>query len=104
MDYKKQSWLRIAEVLLGVVIGVILTLTVVRFRENHRILNAKYVEWRKLNLILDEIGKNYVDTIDQAGMTDAAIAGALAQLDPHSVYPSPENLPDPGIEPGSPAL
>ena len=89
MDYKKQSWLRIAEVLLGVVIGVILTLTVVRFRENHRILNAKYVEWRKLNLILDEIGKNYVDTIDQAGMTDAAIAGALAQLDPHSVYLPP---------------
>ena len=89
MDNKKLSWIRIAEVLLGVVIGVILTLTVVRFRENHRILNAKYVEWRKLNLILDEIEKNYVDTIDQAGMTDAAIAGALAQLDPHSVYLPP---------------
>ena len=72
MDNKKQSWLRIAEVLLGVVIGVVLTLIFVRTRENNRILNAKYVEWRKLNLILDEIGKNYVDTIDQAGMTDAA--------------------------------
>ena len=89
MDNNKQRWIRIAEVLLGVVFGVILTLTVVRFRENNRILNAKYVEWRKLNLILDEIGKNYVDTIDQAGMTDAAIAGALAQLDPHSVYLPP---------------
>ena len=89
MDNKKQSWIRIAEVLLGVLIGVLATLTVVRTRENNRILNAKYVEWRKLNLILDEIGKNYVDTIDQAGMTDAAIAGALAQLDPHSVYLPP---------------
>ena len=89
MDNKKQSWLRIAEVLLGVLLGVVLTLTVVRYRESRRILSAKYVEWRKLNLILDEIEKNYVDTIDQAGMTDAAIAGALAQLDPHSMYLPP---------------
>ena len=86
---RKQSWLRIAEVLLGVAIGAILTLTVVRVRENRRILSAKYVEWRKLNLILDQIEKNYVDTIDQPGMTDAAIVGALAQLDPHSVYLPP---------------
>ena len=89
MDNRRQSLIRVAEVLLGVLIGIILTMTVVRYRENNKILNAKYVEWRKLNLILDEIGKNYVDTIDQAGMTDAAIAGALAQLDPHSVYLPP---------------
>ena len=89
MSDKKQTLLRIAEILLGVVMGVILTLTVVRYRENRHILSAKYVEWRKLNLILDEIEKNYVDTIDQAGMTDAAISGALAQLDPHSVYLPP---------------
>jgi carboxyl-terminal processing protease len=89
---KKQNWIRIAEVLLGVVIGVIMTLTVVRYRENRKILNAKYVEWRKLNLILDEIEENYVDTIDQAGMTDAAIVGALAKLDPHSVYMPPVKL------------
>ena len=89
MSDKKQSFLRIAEILLGVLMGVIATLTVVRYKENRRIMTAKYVEWRKLNLILDEIGKNYVDTIDQAGMTDAAIAGALAQLDPHSVYLPP---------------
>ena len=89
---KKQNWIRIAEVLLGVVIGIIMTLTVVRYRENRKILNAKYVEWRKLNLILDEIEENYVDTIDQAGMTDAAIVGALAKLDPHSVYMPPVKL------------
>ena len=68
MENKKQSWIRIAEVLLGVLLGAVLTLTVVRYRESRRILSAKYVEWRKLNLILDEIEKNYVDTIDQAGM------------------------------------
>ena len=89
MDNQQQRWIRLAEVLLGVLLGVVLTLTVVRYREKNRILNAKYVEWRKLNLILDEIEKNYVDTIDQAGVTDAAIAGALAKLDPHSMYLPP---------------
>jgi carboxyl-terminal processing protease len=92
MSDKKQNLLRIAEVLLGVVLGVLITVTVVRYRENHRILNAKYVEWRKLNLILEEIEKNYVDTLNREGMTDAAIAGALAKLDPHSVYMPPVKL------------
>lgn len=92
MSDKKQTLIRIAEILLGVLLGVLLTLTVVRYRENRKILSAKYVEWRKLNLMLEEIEKNYVDTIDQAGMTDAAIAGALAKLDPHSVYMPPVKL------------
>ena len=92
MSEKKQTLIRIAEILLGVLLGVLLTMTVVRYRESRNILSAKYVEWRKLNLILDEIEKNYVDTIDQAGMTDAAIAGALAKLDPHSVYMPPVKL------------
>ena len=69
MDNRQQRWIRIAEVLLGVLLGVFLTLTVVRYRETHRILSAQYIEWRKLNLILSEIERNYVDTLDQAGMT-----------------------------------
>ena len=92
MSEKKQSLLRIVEILLGVVLGIVLTLTAVRYRENRGILNAKYVEWRKLNLILEQIEKNYVDTIDLEGMTDAAVVGALAQLDPHSVYMPPVKL------------
>ena len=85
----RQLFIRIAEVLLGVVAGVILTLMAVRYRENRHIMNAKYADWRKLNLILDQIERNYVDTIDMEGMTDAAIVGALARLDPHSVYMPP---------------
>ena len=92
MSNRNQTLLRVTEILLGVVLGVLMTLSVVRYRENRKILNAQYVEWRKLNLILSEIEKNYVDTLDQAGMTDAAIAGALAKLDPHSVYMPPVKL------------
>jgi len=92
MSDQKQTLIRIAEILLGVLLGVLLTVTVVRYREDRKLLSAKYVEWRKLNLMLEQIEKNYVDTIDQAGMTDAAIAGALAKLDPHSVYMPPVKL------------
>ena len=76
MSEKKKTLLRVAEILLGVVIGVIITLTVVRYRENRNIMRAKYVNWQKLNLILDQIERNYVDTIDMPGMTDAAIVGS----------------------------
>ena len=92
MSDKKQTLLRIAEILLGVLMGVIITLTVVRYRENRNIMRAKYANWQKLNLILDQIERNYVDTIDMPGMTDAAIVGALAQLDPHSIYMPPVKL------------
>ncbi len=38
------------------------------------------------------VEKNYVDTLDREGMTDAAINAALSQLDPHSVYLPPQQL------------
>ena len=92
MSDKKQRLLRVVEILLGVVMGVILTLTVVRYNENRNLMKAKYADWQKLNFILDKIERNYVDTIDREGMTDAAITGALAKLDPHSVYMPPVTL------------
>jgi len=88
----KKNWIHILEVLIGVVMGVLMTMTVVRYQENRRILKARYQDWRKLNLILDVVEKNYVDTIDQAGMTDAAIEAALHRLDPHSLYLPPVQL------------
>lgn len=78
--------------LLGIVIGVLLTVIAVRWSSGHRRLRAEYTDWRKLNLILQEVQKNYVDTIDVAGMTDAAVEAALARLDPHSIYLPPVDL------------
>ena len=92
MAAKNHLLVRIVEILLGVLLGVLMTMTVVRYRENRRIINAKYVEWRKLNLILDQIEQNYVDTLDREGMTDAAVVAALAKLDPHSLYLPPVKL------------
>lgn len=77
--------------LLGVILGVLLTLVVVRFLPDRK-FDGDYNRWRKLNLILQEVQRNYVDTIDMAGMTDAAVSAALAELDPHSVYLPPVEL------------
>ena len=77
--------------LLGLAIGVILTLTFSKVFMTRQ-FDGDYNRWRKLNLILQEVQKNYVDTIDMAGMTDAAVVAALAKLDPHSVYLPPVEL------------
>ena len=77
--------------LLGVVLGVLLTLVSGKVFEKKK-FDGDYNRWRKLNLILQEVEKNYVDTIDKTGMTDAAVVAALAELDPHSVYLPPVEL------------
>ena len=77
--------------ILGIVIGVLATLVVVKVTDK-REFDGDYGRWRKLNLILQEVEKNYVDTIDMKGMTDAAVEAALACLDPHSVYLPPVQL------------
>lgn len=77
--------------LLGVVLGVLMTLFSMKFITNKE-FNGDYNRWRKLNLILQEVEKNYVDTIDKKSMTDAAVKAALAELDPHSVYLPPVEL------------
>ena len=77
--------------ILGIVIGVLATLVVVKVTDK-REFDGDYGRWRKLNLILQEVEKNYVDTIDMKGMTDAAVEAALSCLDPHSVYLPPVQL------------
>ncbi len=78
--------------LLGVVVGVLLTMIAFKALEPKRKFDGDYNRWRKLNLILQEVGNNYVDTINMEAMTDAAISAALAKLDPHSVYLPPVEL------------
>ena len=78
--------------LLGIVVGVLLAMTVQRAGENRRMLRTSYQDWRKLNLILQTIDDNYVDSVDRKKVTDAAVSAALAALDPHSMYMPPQKL------------
>ena len=77
--------------LMGVALGVILTLCFSKVWQRKE-FDGDYNRWRKLNLILQEVQKNYVDTLDMKGMTDAAVVAALSELDPHSVYLPPVEL------------
>lgn len=79
---------------LGVLIGAGIVLTYDKITENTKRLRAEYQDWRKLNLVLQCVEANYVDTIDHEKVTDAAINAALAALDPHTIYLQPEALKD----------
>lgn len=89
MSTNKSSLIQLLQIALGVLFGVFVTLFGFQVRDRIRGQKAMYGEWRKLNLILSEVEKNYVDTLDFKGMTDAAVIAALAKLDPHSVYMPP---------------
>lgn len=77
---------------LGMVVGVLATLVVVKVAGSRKQFDGDYNRWRKLNLILQEVERNYVDTIDMKAMTDAAVVAALSKLDPHTVYLPPVAL------------
>ena len=49
-------------------------------------------DWRKINLVLNALDENYVDSIDRGKVSDAAITAALSALDPHSIYMEPTRL------------
>lgn len=78
----------------GILVGIFATLTFQKYQERQNGLKWEYGRWRKLSLILDNVEKNYVDTIDYKSMTDAAVSAALARLDPHSIYLPPVELED----------
>ena len=91
----KQSTRQILQILLGVIIGALITLTVVKYRDAKHLMSTRYGgNWAKLNLVLDLLEKNYVDSIKVTDVTDATISAALASLDPHSVYLPPVELSD----------
>lgn len=73
--------------LLGMAIGALTVLTVQRARGSKQSGN-----WRKVELILDCIDKNYVDSIDRKKVTDAVAQAAMGALDPHSLYMLPQTL------------
>jgi len=89
----KKFYYQMSIALMGVVIGVMLSVLVIRVQENKNAKrNWEYGNWRKLSLVLDYVNKHYVDTIDVKKVSDAAIEAALNALDPHSTYLPPVEL------------
>ncbi|MBR0291766.1 MAG: S41 family peptidase [Bacteroidales bacterium] len=78
--------------IIGVLLGAGVVMTADRLSQNRRMLRTKYDDWRKINLVLQTVDEQYVDSVDRGKVTDAAVSAALAALDPHSVYMPPRRL------------
>lgn len=78
--------------ILGIIVGALTVITWNTYIQKSNMYKVRYGDWGKLNIILDKVNKNYVDTVDVGELTDAAITSALAKLDPHSVYMPPVEL------------
>lgn len=77
---------------LGVLVGALLVLTVQTGLDRKRHVRTRYEDWQKLNYILQQVDRHYVDTIDRKKVTEAAVVAALGALDPHSVYMPPQTV------------
>ena len=86
---KDKSALPVA--LLGVAIGVLITVIVGMLGRNNRKAVSDR-DWSKLNLVLQQVRENYVDEVNVPEVTEAAIVAALSKLDPHSLYLPPTDL------------
>ena len=78
--------------LFGVLVGMMAMLALQKYNESRSLLRVSGNDWRKLNLVLQTLDDNYVDTIPRKDVTEAAIVAALGRLDPHSVYLPPADL------------
>ena len=83
----KKSTVLIA--LLGVVIGLLLAVLYDKVQNSRRTIRLNDSHWRKIELILESIDRNYVDSIDYNKVNEAVAAAALSALDPHSAYMPP---------------
>lgn len=81
------------EILLGVLIGALAVSLAVNISSSRKEkVPQPLPEWRKIDLVLESISRNYVDTIDYDGITQAAIEAVFEKLDPHSTYLPPVEL------------
>lgn len=72
----------------GIVSGIIIGSVVTRLISGDSI----YDQVEKFNTVLNMVVKNYVEEVDTQKLTEAAIKGMLAELDPHSVYIPPKEM------------
>lgn len=76
--------------LIFIMLGSIVT-KCVDYRKYKSLIVSNH-NWDKISLVLQQIEKNYVDTIDYSSLSEVIIPKILEELDPHSVYFTPEDL------------
>lgn len=77
---------------MGALIGALSVITFNSFKDQKHLLNSRYKNWNKYDLIMQQVRENYVDSVDMEKITAAAVSAGLATLDPHSIYLPPTDL------------
>jgi len=91
---KANDILKIIKYILVALICVMLGSIITRYIDvkKDKVLFNNYAKWSKINLILNQIDNNYVDTIDYKSFTEKTIPLIMKELDPHSIYLPPKEL------------
>lgn len=80
--------LKLSYLFLAVVLGIVLGISIDKIFSNDNLRE----NIRKFNDVLTFTEKYYVEEVDTQKLVESAINGMLNQLDPHSVYISPDQL------------
>ncbi len=88
---KKKRYLKMLPTILVLALCAVVLFRVC-VRSSNRRLDVSGSKWSKLLLVLDQIDKNYVDSVDIAELIEKALPGILESLDPHSIYLPPVEL------------
>ncbi len=90
MDEKKRS--RYMLLLWVFMLVLVCSMYVGRCSKGRKELAVNNHKWDKLLLVLDQIDKNYVDSIDYKDVVEKILPHLMENLDPHSVYLPPVEL------------
>lgn len=88
---------KLQKILIYALWTIVVVMGVCVFYELSNKRNARKVpvpdsDWGKLMLVLGEVDKDYVEEIDRREVTEKILPILMSELDPHSVYLSPDDL------------
>ena len=90
MDEKKRR--RLSLVLWVVMFFLVCGLYIGQLGTGRRELKVKSHKWDKLLLVLDQIERNYVDSVAYGDLVEKILPHVMENLDPHSMYLPPVEL------------
>lgn len=90
MEERKRS--RLTLIMWVLMLVLICSMYVNKCGRSRRELDVDSHKWAKLMLVLDQIDKNYVDSIDYKEIIEKVLPTVMENLDPHSVYLPPVEL------------
>ena len=91
-DSRKDKGIKILLIILIILAAAVLVSDFSLWRKRTVNIAGAGNGWAKLELILQQVEANYVDSLDKKKITEDILPGIMAKLDPHSVYLPPEEL------------